>query len=239
MMKLNILFFATLRDIVGVRTLALELNQTTATVQQVKEALITRYPDAEANLKAALCAVNQEFTLANGITQDGDDVAFFPPVSGGDHDPARPEVYHLPTAPIDHDALIASITTPEVGAVVVFSGVVRGKTAKEGHLPQTDYLEYEAYESMAYAKMRQVADEIRARFPMVIGIAMVQRLGKLSVGDNTVLIACSSAHRDNGCFEGAQYGINRLKEIVPVWKKEVSADGTQWIEGDYTPKDGD
>jgi molybdopterin synthase catalytic subunit len=128
--------------------------------------------------------------------------------------------FACPTKPIDHDELIEAISTPEAGAVVFFSGLVRGTTQKEGHIPQTEYLEYEAYESMALAKMQQVAREIREQYPDVLGIAMVQRLGKLAVGDNTVLIACSSAHRDSGCFEAARYGIDRLKEIVPVWKKK-------------------
>ena len=116
---------------------------------------------------------------------------------------------------------------------------MRGTTAKDGHLPETQYLEYEAYKPMALAKMKQVADEIRARWGEVEGIAIIQRIGKLRVGDNTVLCACSSPHRDDGCFEAARYGIDRLKEIVPVWKKEVGAAGETWIEGDYQPKSSD
>ena len=92
---------------------------------------------------------------------------------------------------------------------------------------------------MALAKMRQVAAEIREQWPKVQGIAIAQRLGLLEVGQNTVLIACSSAHRDDGCFEAARYGIDRLKEIVPVWKKEISPDGESWIEGDYHPSPED
>ena len=88
---------------------------------------------------------------------------------------------------------------------------------------------------MALAKMKQVAAEIRARWAMVEGIAIIQRIGVLKVGDNTVLCACSSPHRDDGCFEAARYGIDRLKEIVPVWKKEVGVGGETWIEGDYRP----
>ncbi len=150
-----------------------------------------------------------------------------------------PEIYRLPNEPINHDEIIESITTPATGAVCLFSGMVRGETSKEGHIPQTEYLEYEAYEPMALAKMKQVATEIREQFPKVQGIAIAQRIGRLEVGQNTVLIACSSAHRDDGCFEAARYGIDRLKEIVPVWKKEVGASGTAWIEGDYVPDKSD
>jgi len=88
---------------------------------------------------------------------------------------------------------------------------------------------------MAEQKMHQVADEIRLRWPSVQGIAIIQRIGRLDPGTPTVLIACSAAHRDTGVFEAARYGIDRLKEIVPVWKREVSPDGQEWIEGSYIP----
>ena len=124
----------------------------------------------------------------------------------------------------------------EPGAVCLFTGMVRGHTARDGHLPHTESLEYEAYQPMALAKMKQVALEIRSKWQRVEGIAIVQRIGKLRVGENTVLIACSAPHRDDGCFEAARYGIDRLKEIVPVWKKEIGSDGQTWIEGDYQPQ---
>jgi molybdopterin synthase catalytic subunit len=92
---------------------------------------------------------------------------------------------------------------------------------------------------MALLKMRQVAAEIREQWPFVQGIAIVQRVGKLEIGQNTILIACSSGHRDQGCFEAARYGIDRLKEIVPVWKKEVRPDGQSWVEGHYMPTPDD
>jgi molybdopterin synthase catalytic subunit len=115
---------------------------------------------------------------------------------------------------------------------------VRGVTSRnDPH--QTAYLEYEAYKPMAEAKMRQVADEIRQRWPTVEGIAIVQRIGRLDPGTPTVLIACSAAHRDTGVFEAARYGIDRLKEIVPVWKKEVGPQGETWVEGDYHPRPGE
>lgn len=87
--------------------------------------------------------------------------------------------------------------------------------------------------------MKQVADEIRARWPVVEGVAIVQRIGKLYPRTPTVLIACTAAHRDTGVFEAARYGIDRLKEIVPIWKKEVSPDGEFWVEGEYIPKEGE
>jgi molybdopterin synthase catalytic subunit len=135
--------------------------------------------------------------------------------------------------------LVASITIPATGAVCVFSGMVRGETSSNNGVAQTEHLEYEAYEPMALAKMKQVAEEIRERHPLVQGIAIVQRIGYLEVGQNTIMIACSSGHRDQGCFEAARYGIDRLKEIVPIWKKEVRPDGQEWVEGSYLPGETD
>jgi molybdopterin synthase catalytic subunit len=116
--------------------------------------------------------------------------------------------------------------------------MVRGVT-RRGDPHQTICLEYEAYVPMAEAKMAQVAQEIRERWPTVEGIAIVQRTGRLDAGTPTVLIACTAAHRDTGVFEAARYGIDRLKEIVPVWKKEIGSDGEEWVEGEYQPKRGD
>jgi len=145
-----------------------------------------------------------------------------------------PTILLLTDDQIDLNTLTAQITLPTTGAVVLFSGAVRAVTTRtQPH--QTLSLEYEAYAPMAEAKMRQVADEIRTRWPSVEGIALVQRLGRLEPGAPTTLIACSAAHRDTGVFEAARYGIDRLKEIVPVWKKEIGPDGAQWIEGHYHP----
>jgi molybdopterin synthase catalytic subunit len=117
--------------------------------------------------------------------------------------------------------------------------MVRGETINLNGLQQTERLEYEAYDAMAQVKMRQVIAEIRERWPLVQGIAIIQRVGKLEVRQNTILIACASGHRDQGCFEAARYGIDRLKEIVPVWKKEIRADGSAWVEGHYMPNPED
>ena len=138
---------------------------------------------------------------------------------------------------LDLDDLVERITLPTTGAVVLFTGTVRGVTHREEH--ETEYLEYEAYVPMAEAKMRQIAEEIRERWPLVQGIAMVQRIGRLAPRTPTTVIACASAHRDEGVFDAARYGIDRLKEIVPVWKKEIGPDGQSWVEGHYQPKAGE
>jgi molybdopterin synthase catalytic subunit len=116
--------------------------------------------------------------------------------------------------------------------------MVRGET-RRGREFTTEYLEYEAYQPMAEAKMRQVAAEIRERWPAVEGIVIVQRIGVLEPGTPTVLIACSAGHRDTGVFEAARYGIDRLKQIVPIWKKEVGPGGETWVEGEYYPGAGE
>jgi len=149
-----------------------------------------------------------------------------------------PTIYSITEEEIDLNDLLAQITLTSTGAAAIFTGMVRGETTR-GSTRSTDYLEYEAYIPMAEAKMRQVAEEIRTKWPVVEGIAIVQRIGKLYPKTPTVLIACTAAHRDTGVFEAARYGIDRLKEIVPIWKKEVSPDGQFWAEGDYIPKPGE
>jgi len=149
-----------------------------------------------------------------------------------------PTVFSITEAALDLDALLASITVESTGAAAIFTGMVRGITSRDDP-HRTDYLEYEAYVPMAEAKMKQVADEIRARWPAVEGIAIVQRVGRLYPKTPTVLIACTAAHRDTGVFDAARYGIDRLKEIVPVWKREVGPHGEEWVEGEYLPKPGE
>jgi len=150
----------------------------------------------------------------------------------------RPTIFSITESEIDLNELLSRITLTSSGAAAIFTGMVRGQTARE-QPHETEYLEYEAYQPMAEEKMKQVADEIRDRWPEVEGIAIVQRVGILYPKTPTVLIACSAAHRDTGVFEAARYGIDRLKEIVPIWKKEVSPDGEFWVEGDYYPKSGE
>ena len=138
----------------------------------------------------------------------------------------------------DLEALVSAITLPTTGAACLFAGLVRGQTFRD--LPhQTVQLEYEAYIPMAEAKLAQVAAEIRARWPEIEGLALLHRVGTMTVGAPIVYIACTSAHRDTGLFEAAKYGIDRLKEIVPIWKKEIGPQGERWVEGDYQPKAGE
>ena len=149
-----------------------------------------------------------------------------------------PTVYSITESEIDLNDLLAKITLTSTGAAAIFTGMVRGET-RRGASHDTEYLEYEAYVPMAEAKMKQVAEEIRMKWNSIEGIAIVQRIGRLYPKTPTVLIACTAAHRDTGVFEAARYGIDRLKKIVPIWKKEVSPGGQYWVEGEYIPKPGE
>jgi len=149
-----------------------------------------------------------------------------------------PSFFLITADKLDLSELLEKITLPTTGAACFFTGMVRGETSR-GTPHHTDYLEYEAYAPMAEAKMAQVAAEIRQKWPTVEGIAIVQRVGRLYPKTPTVMIACTAPHRDTGVFEAARYGIDRLKEIVPIWKKEIGPDGETWVEGDYAPKAGE
>jgi MoaE-MoaD fusion protein len=230
MNQINVLFFATLKNLAGVNRTILDLPEG-ARVVDLKALLVERFPGLKSGLPSSLIAVNQEFAFDEDLIPANAEIALFPPVSGGS---TGPVVLRVTAEAIDLDELVGIITLPTTGAACLFTGMVRGQTLR-GDVHETVRLEYEAYVPMAEAKMQQVADEIHSRWPGVEGIAMVQRIGELQPGTPTVLIACSAAHRDTGVFEAARYGIDRLKEIVPVWKKEVGPTGEVWIEGKYHP----
>jgi molybdopterin synthase catalytic subunit len=149
-----------------------------------------------------------------------------------------PTIVSITANPLDLDSLLAQITLPTTGAAAMFSGIVRGIT-HHGGTRQTTYLEYEAYQPMAEAVLHQIADEMRQKWPDLQGIVIVQRVGRLYPQTPTILVACTAAHRHTGVFDAARYGIDRVKEIVPVWKKEVGPEGEFWVEGEQHLKPGD
>jgi len=240
MKRISVLFFASLRDQVGAKQTWIDLPDD-AIIQDLISQLEMKYPALHPMLSISLVAMDKEYATKDQVIPDGAEIAIFPPVSGGVEDAPSgefPTIFTITSDKLDLDKLVERITLPTTGAVCVFTGVVRAVTTRENP-HSTDYLLYEAYQSMAELKMHQVAQEIRKGWPAVEGIAIVQRIGQLFPGTPTVLIACSAAHRDTGIFEAARYGIDRLKEIVPVWKKEVGPHGEQWIEGEYIPKAGE
>jgi molybdopterin converting factor subunit 1 len=231
MVEVRILFFAQLKDLAGKNRITLQIPAGT-TVAGLRQILETQFPLLQTRIKTTLVSINQEFALDGDLIPEGAEIALFPPVSGGSGD--LPTIFSITEDALDLDDLVDRITLVSSGAACIFSGMVRGETVR-GEAHTTTALEYEAYKPMAEAKMAQVADEIRARWPAIQGIAIVQRIGLLQPRTPTVLIACTAAHRDTGVFEAARYGIDRLKEIVPVWKKEIGPDGQEWIEGAYIP----
>lgn len=241
-MEIEIRLFATLKDRAQSDRIRVALPTDPTTVAVLLDAVGADYPALAPALRSALVAVNRAFAGLETPVGSADEVALFPPVSGGsspDGELPYPTYFAVTDAPLDIEAIHARLTGPDIGAVVSFTGFVRGRTQRDGLPPETLHLDYEAYEAMAEEKMAQIAREIWARWPEVRGVALVQRLGRLGVGENTTFVACAGAHRDMGVFEAAHYGIDRLKEIVPVWKKEVGADRSVWIEGHYRPTPAD
>jgi MoaE-MoaD fusion protein len=235
MKKVSVKFFATLREIVGVREVAITLPDE-GKVSDLKKSLGEEFPGLINNLQTSLVSVNREFAFDDEYIPEDAEIAIFPPVSGGNL--KLPTILIVTENDLNLNELLDQITLPTTGAACFFTGMVRGKTSKDNPY-ETKFLEYEAYLPMAERKLEQVAIEIRAQWPEVEGIVIIQRIGRLRVGTPTVTIACSAAHRNSGVFEAARYGIDRLKEIVPVWKKEIRPDGSSWVEGEYIPKNSD
>jgi molybdopterin synthase catalytic subunit len=178
---------------------------------------------------SVVASVNQEFAEWRAPLASGDEVAFLPPVSGGQPVKTANDIYELVRAPIRVAEIVVHVKAPEDGAVVIFDGIVRNHSGGRATL----YLEYEAYETMALAKMREIGAEIRARLS-IHRIALVHRLGRLEIGETSVLIAISSAHRP-AAFDACRFAIDTLKRTVPIWKKEYFADGAVWAEGEIPP----
>ncbi len=236
-MELTIRLFATLKDRAGSDHITVQVDGEETTVEQLQAAVATTHPVLAPALDSALVAVNRAFALPTTTIRAGDEVALFPPVSGGAW--PHPTYFAVSPDPVDMEAIHQQLAEPDVGAIITFTGFVRGQTQRDGLPPETVHLEYEAYQAMAEERLGQIALEIWERWPLVKGVAIVQRTGRLEVGDTTTFVACAAGHRDQGAFEAARYGIDRLKEIVPVWKKEIGADKSVWVEGDYRPTAAD
>jgi len=215
-MKIRMRLFASVKDIVGRREVVLELPEG-MTASELLHRFAADHPHLRPLLPSLLLAVNREYVEATRVLKDGDEVAFIPPVSGG------ADLYEITESPLSLDALVAAVMQNTSGAVATFLGVVR--EFSRGH--QVSSLEYDAYPEMATATMRQIGDEIRHRWP-VDRIAMVHRIGRLTIGEASIAIAIASPHRRQA-LEACTYAIERVKEIAPIWKKEVWTDGAEWI----------
>ena len=223
MIQVQVLSFGVLKDQLGAESTVDLPNG--STVASLVEHLRAR-TNAPA-LQGMAVSVNAEYATAGQILADGDEVGLLPPVSGGS---SAEVVTALTRQPIQADPLIAAAKQGEDGAVVVFDGIVRNNTRGR----QTLYLDYEAYEEMAEKQMRQLAIEARTRF-RVRQVTMIHRLGRLMVGETSVLIVVASAHRAQA-FDACRWLIDTLKKTVPIWKKETFADGVVWADGEPFPE---
>lgn len=202
-------------------------------LEAVFEHYASRFPRLRGMAASVVLALNQEFAEPSAALAEGDEVAFLPPVSGGSGyiqeitDPETGNFFALTREPIDGQAIARRLLRGEDGAIVNFEGVARNNTKGR----PTRYLEYECYEAMAVKMMAQIGREIASAHP--IGrIAMVHRLGRIEIGEASVAVVVTAPHR-KPAFDAALEGINRLKRLVPVWKKEYFADGEVWVDGEW------
>jgi molybdopterin synthase catalytic subunit len=215
--------FARLREQAGTDTDTVELPAG-STVDDVYEAVRRLHPGLEADRNVVRAALNQEFADWDAAVADGDEVAFIPPVSGGAH--GAGVLFELTSRPLDARRMETAVAHKGAGAICTFTGVVRDSSRGRS----VTHLEYEAYAEMATAQMRRIGDEIAERWPDA-RVAMAHRTGRLEIGEPSVVVSVSSPHRAEA-IAACKWGIDRLKESVPIWKKEYAADGTYWIEGD-------
>lgn len=226
MITIRALFFGAARDASGKDLIRLQLNPG-ATVGQAKEQLISKYPDLSRFGKSLLLAVNQEYANSARELRDGDELAIFPPVSGGSESRSR-DFFELTTDPIDVGAIARRVVLPECGATVTLDGYARGWT--DGR--QTLHLIYEAYAPMAVSEMKKLGELAHDKFE-IAHVGIVHRTGHLKIGETSVVIAVGAAHR-RAAFEACEWIIRELKRTVPIWKKEVFADGEVWVEGEFS-----
>ena len=225
-MRVRVLFFGVLKEAAGRAEESIEVTPN-STIANVFDAYRERFATLDARRSSILFARNREFATPDTILSEHDEVAFLPPVSGGSGTAATSPAISITRDVIDSRQLADNIRENHDGAVVIFEGVVRNNTRGR----QTLYLEYESYEAMAIAQMERVAEEVRGKF-QVSRIGVIHRLGKLQIGEASVVIAVGAPHR-RPAFEAALETIDRLKREVPIWKKEFFADGEVWVEGEW------
>jgi MoaE-MoaD fusion protein len=221
-MQIRVLFFGMLKDLMGRDNDYLDLPEG-ATVGEVLRHYMATIPQLKDFLPSIALSVNQEYVGPEVKLKANDEVALLPPVSGG-----APKVF-LVREKIDIQGTLEGIKRPEDGAAVVFEGVVRNNTRGRSTL----YLDYESYEEMAVKQLGSLVEQAIAQFK-VRDVAIVHRLGRLQIGDTSVLIVVASAHRD-AAFDACRWLIDTLKRTVPIWKKEYFEDGAVWADGEPFP----
>jgi molybdopterin converting factor subunit 1 len=216
------LLFGQAREAAGAETIELNLEEP-ATVASAFAALQRLHPKLSAMERSLMFAVNEEYASRDQILTSHDRLAILPPVSGGQE--GREDIFEITREPISITDLRERLLEGNSGAAVIFDGVVRDNTKGR----RTLYLEYEGYTEMALKTMTQIGREVHDKWP-INRFAIIHRLGRIDISESSVVIVVTSAHR-RIAFEACQYAIDRLKKIVPIWKKEFFEDGEIWVEG--------
>ncbi|MGH9495717.1 MAG: molybdopterin converting factor subunit 1 [Candidatus Sulfotelmatobacter sp.] len=234
-MKVRVLFFGMLKEVAGRPSETVELADG-STAQSLLAELTENYPRIRELLGSVAVAVNREYSAPDTRLLDGDEVALLPPVSGGSAgetpagQPAGRRRYACITRDlIDTRQVVDSLKRGEDGASLFFEGVVRNQTRGRATL----YLDYEAYDDMALQQMESLASQALQKFA-IRDVAIVHRVGRLEIGQTSVLIAVASAHRA-AAFDACHWLIDTLKRTVPIWKKEYFEDGAVWADGEPFP----
>ena len=231
-MRVRVLLFGQLKDIIGHQEDSLDLPPG-SNLSTVMAHYGARYPKFQGLNNSIACSINQEYAQGSAVLKDGDEIGLLPPVSGGKAkvEELRSEHCAIVREPIDITAIRKSLDHPEDGAALIFDGVVRNNTRGR----RTLFLDYEAYESMALNEMEKLAQASLERFK-VRNVCLVHRLGRLEIGETSVMIGVTSAHRA-AAFEACRWLIDTLKKTVPIWKKEHFEDGAVWADGEAFPEE--
>jgi MoaE-MoaD fusion protein len=224
-MRVRVLFFGMLKDLAGRGEESVTLSEGASVGDLIRhyEETVPRFSEIAGSIAMS---VNREYASVEMRLKEGDEVACLPPVSGGSTERAR---VFLVRQQIDTAAVLESIKRPEDGAVVVFEGVVRNHSRGR----RTLYLDYEAYEEMGRRQLEGLAAQACAEI-QIRDVAIVHRLGRVQIGETSVLIVVASAHRA-AAFEACRWLIDALKKTVPIWKKEYFEDGAIWADGEPFP----
>jgi MoaE-MoaD fusion protein len=226
--SIRVLFFGAARDVVNANQLDLSLDAP-ATVSSAFQNLVARFAPLERFGRSLLFAVNQEYATPDTLLKENDELAVFPPVSGGSCDYRCPyDFFELTTGPIDVGHVARRVVLRECGATVTLDGYAREWTKGK----RTLYLVYEAYDQMALSEMQRLGAEAHKQFE-IAHLGIVHRTGRLEIGETSVVIAASAPHR-KAAFEACEWAIRELKRTVPIWKKEVYEDGETWVGPDST-----